>query len=79
MKKKISGKLSLGKRSIASLTNEDMNQVNGGITRTGCGDPDYTNDCYTNQGCGTNTCDCPTNGCVSNVCTSRPLRCSTAC
>jgi hypothetical protein len=32
MKKKILGKLTLGKRSIASLTPESMTQVQGGIS-----------------------------------------------
>jgi hypothetical protein len=36
MKKKISGKLTLGKRSVATLSEELMSQVNGGYSE-GCG------------------------------------------
>ena len=39
MKKKISSKLSLGKRSVATLSNEAMNILNGGgyTSAGGCG------------------------------------------
>ncbi len=61
MKKKILGKLTLGKRSIASLTPESMTQVQGGISVNGdddCGPrntvrtcPPATNTCPTAYPC----------------------------
>jgi hypothetical protein len=37
MKKQISSKLTLGKRSVATLSEESMNNINGGVYSTPCG------------------------------------------
>jgi hypothetical protein len=63
MKKKISGKLTLGKRSVATLSAESMSQVNGGYSE-GCGSGGGSGGC-------SGTCTCPpapTSGCVSGIC-----------
>jgi hypothetical protein len=78
MKKKILGKLTLGKRSIASLSNDSMGQLQGGgppnATRIGCNDPDTYRQCPTAI-CPTNAC---TAGCNSAVC-SNPCPTNTGC
>jgi natural product precursor len=60
MKKKISRKLNLGKRSVATLSDEAMNILNGGgYTSAGCGSSPF-------QGpSGTVMCPIPTTACIT--------------
>jgi natural product precursor len=77
MKKKILGKLSLGKRSIASLSDEKMTDINGGNTGNSCNVcPSGNTICFTDIDCNTRICGATRRTCASWNCNDDSMPCT---